>query len=109
MLRGVRPSLEVSLTPEDRAVVEERAKQRVAPYVEVVRAKAILMMADGMRNVEIAEVVDVDARTVSIWRRDFRQRGIKCLADRPRPGRRARFSPCSEGGTSTSVLPEAGQ
>jgi hypothetical protein len=101
--------LEVSLTPEDRTVVEERAKQRIAPYVEVVRAKAILMMADGMRNVEIAEVVDVDARTISIWRKDFRQRGIKCLADRPRPGRRARFSPYSQGGTGTSGLPEARQ
>jgi transposase len=109
MLRGVRPSLEVTLTREDRAVVEERAKQRVAPYVEVVRAKAILMMADGKRNVEIADMVDVDARTISIWRKDFRQRGIKSLSDRPRSGRKARFSPYSESGAGTSGLPEARQ
>jgi len=109
MLRGVRPSLDVTLSEKDRSLVEERAKQRVAPYVEVMRARAILMMADGKRNVEIADVVDVDARTISIWRKDFRERGVKCLADRPRPGRKARFSPYGEGNGSALGVPEARQ
>lgn len=92
-LRGVRPSLDIVLSEEDRAVLRETAKKRTAPYREVIRAKAILMAADGARNVEIASEVKVDARTISIWRSDFRERGMKSLIDRPRPGRPRFFSP----------------
>jgi transposase len=92
-MRGMAPRLAIELTADERSTLEDRARQRVAPYCEVVRAKALLMAADGMRNVEIAAKVDSDPRTVSIWRREFRLRGIDSLVDRPRPGAPRTFSP----------------
>jgi len=92
-VRGVHPSLKIALTDGERAFLEEQVSRRIAPYVEVVRAKAILMAAAGARNVEIAEKVDVDPRTVSIWRKDFLERRCDSLSDRPRSGRRRSFSP----------------
>ena len=78
-MRGMSPKLVISLTQEQREMLEERSRQRVAPYCEVQRAKAILMAADGARNVEIANRLDTDPRTVSIWRKEFQERGLGSL------------------------------
>lgn len=92
-MHGVRPSLNVCLSDTDRVALEALSRRRVAQHREVIRARALLMAAEGRRNVDIAEAVDVDARTVSIWRKDFQERGTKCLLDRQRPGRPSPFSP----------------
>lgn len=92
-MRGISPKLEIILNEENHRIMEERARQRVAPYCEVIRAKALLMAASGLRNVDIAKKLDTDPRTVSVWRREFTERGIKSLNDRHRPGCKGSFSP----------------
>lgn len=92
-MRGMPPKLAIGLTEEQRSTLEERSRQRVAPYCEVQRAKALLMAADGERNVAIANRLDTDPRTVSIWRKDFQERGLDSLCDRPRSGAPKSFSP----------------
>ena len=92
-MNGIRPKLTVALTEEQRLVLEDRSRRRVAPYCEVQRARALIMAADGARSVEIASRLDVDARTVSIWRKEFLDRGLDSLCDRPRPGAPRSFSP----------------
>ncbi len=104
-MRGRKPSLEISLSSEEQETLLERAKQRTAPYCEVVRAKAILMAAQGRRNVEIAQVVDTDERTVSVWRSEFLDRRLESLNDRPRSGRPKSFSPSPDSSRGQTGLP----
>jgi transposase len=81
----------VELSDADRAVLEERARAYTLPFAEVVRAKIVLLAAAGMRNVGIAERLDVDVDVVGRWRKRFCTEGIGGLADRERSGRPRSF------------------
>ncbi len=75
------------LSPADRAVLEQRARCYTAPHAEVVRARIVLLAADGWANVDIAEEVRVHVDVVSRWRKRFCGEGLGGLEDRPRSGR----------------------
>jgi len=81
----------VLLSPEDRAVLEERAGSRSLPHARVVRARIVLFAADGMQNVDIAARIGVCVDVVSRWRKRFSEEGLAGLVDRPRSGRPRRF------------------
>lgn len=81
----------VRVSPEDRVVLEERAGSRTAPHSVVVRARIVLLAADGLRNVDIAAQVGVCVDVVSRWRKRFYEHGLTGLVDRPRSGRPRRF------------------
>jgi transposase len=51
------------------------------------RARIVLLAADGLSNVEIAERVGVSLPTVTSWRSRYREGGIAGLADEARSGR----------------------
>jgi transposase len=82
----------VVLSAEDRAVLEERARAYTAPFGQVVRAKIVLLAADGVQNTVIAARLDVDVDVVSRWRKRFCEEGLPGLKDRPRGGRPPVFS-----------------
>ncbi len=86
-----RSPFEVLLSPEDRAVLEERASSRSAAHAEVVRARIVLAAADGAQNVDIARRVGVCVDVASKWRKRFCEEGLAGLRERPRPGRPRRF------------------
>ena len=44
----------IELSAQDRAVLEQRARAYTAAHHEVVRAKIVLMAADGLENTVIA-------------------------------------------------------
>ncbi len=81
------------LSSEDRAVLEERAGSRSASHASVVRARIVLLAADGVQNVEIAARVGVCVDVASRWRKRFCQQGVAGLVDRARSGRPRRFGP----------------
>lgn len=81
----------VRLSPEDRVVLEERAASRTAAHSVVVRARIVLLAADGHRNVDIAAQVGVCVDVASRWRKRFCEEGLAGLVDRPRSGRPRRF------------------
>jgi transposase len=81
----------VWLSSEDRAILEKRARSRAGSHVSVVRARIVLLAADGMANVDIAARVGACVDVVSRWRKRFCEEGIAGLADRPRSGRPRRF------------------
>ena len=83
----------VELSPEDRAVLEERAASRSVAHAVVVRARIVLLAADGLQNVVIAERVGVCVDVASRWRKRFCEEGLDGLVDRPRSGRPRRFGP----------------
>jgi len=63
----------------------------------VVRAKIVLMAADGLENTVIAARLGTRPQVVSLWRKRFYQEGLVGLKDRQRTGRPRAFSPCSGG------------
>jgi len=77
----------IVLSDADRKVLEEQARAYTLAYAEVVRAKIVLLAADGLANTVIAERLDVHVGVVSRWRKRFCEEGIDGLADRKRSGR----------------------
>lgn len=63
------------------------------PHGEALRAKIVLLAAEGKTNAEIARRLDCAVRTVSLWRRRFFEERLDGLRDRQRPGRPRRFPP----------------
>ena len=82
----------VTLPDADRAELQRRARCYSAPHAEVVRAKIVLLAADGLENTVIAARLDVHAGVVCRWRKRFAHEGMSGLADRQRSGRPRVFS-----------------
>ena len=69
------------------------ANKYTSPYFEVVRAKAILLAAEGMQNKQIGKRLEMPRQIISKWRKRFFEERLAGLQDRPRRGRPGRFSP----------------
>ncbi len=82
----------IVLANEEREHLISLARKYTAPYKDVIRAKAILMAAEGMENKEIGEKLNLPRKTVSKWRKRFFYKREKGLVDRPRAGRPFFFS-----------------
>lgn len=93
-----RSPFEISLSDEDRVVLDRRASSATAAHREVVRARIVLMAAKGVENVEIARQVGVCVDVASKWRKRFFHQGIEGLKDRRRSGRPRRFGATVEAG-----------
>lgn len=83
----------IEIDAQTRVVLERRAASLTLPYRVVVRAKIVLLAADGVTNREIAVRVDMSADRVADWRRRLANEGLDGLEDRARSGRPRRFSP----------------
>jgi len=77
----------IVLAGADRAELERRARCYTLPYAVVVRAKIVLLAAEGLENTQIAARLGVHVNGVSRWRGRFAREGLGGLADRARPGR----------------------
>jgi transposase len=83
----------IVLTPEERAILEARARKYTLPYRDVVRARVILLAAEGVENKEIAQRLGMARPHVSKWRKRFFYQRLGGLEERPRRGRPPDFSP----------------
>ncbi len=78
----------IVLTPEDRDYLGKCAKGRRTQARLVMRAKIILLAADGMENQQIAERLDTSRQTVGLWRQRYEEKGREGIEkDAPRGGR----------------------
>jgi transposase len=77
----------LQLTASQRRELEARARKYTLPYRDVIRAKIVLLAADGLDNDEIAARLDTRREVVSKWRKRFFEQGIAGLEERPRRGR----------------------
>ena len=77
----------VTLSDSERAELIRRARCCTLPHEQVVRAKIVLLAADGVSNTAIAERVDVHVDVVSRWRKRFCEQRLDGLSDRKRSGR----------------------
>lgn len=102
----------IILTSRQRAALEHVVRRATSPQRTVRRARIILMAADGANNQQIAVRLGMDRETASIWRTRWLQASARLeaadteaddkplrtliadvLADAPRPGTPATFTP----------------
>ena len=81
----------VSLSGEDRAVLEGWVRAATTEQRLVQRGRIVLAAADGMPTEHIARRYGVRPATVSKWRTRFAARGMAGLQDAARPGRARRY------------------
>jgi transposase len=83
----------IQLTREERRTLEARARKYTSPYRDVIRAKLVLLAAEGLSNDVIAARLDTPRQIISKWRHRFFDERLAGLDEEPRGGRPARFSP----------------
>ena len=83
----------IRLTREEHEQLQSRARRYTSPYCEIIRAKIVLLAAEGLSNEVIASRLDTPRQIVSKWRKRFALARLPGLEDEPRGGRPARFSP----------------
>jgi transposase len=83
----------IELSQQEREVLEAQARRYTLPYRDVIRAKIVLMAADGLDNDEIAARLDTRREVVSKWRKRFYLQHLAGLEERPRRGRPPTFPP----------------
>ena len=83
---------QIVLSKQEREALERRARKYTLPYFEVLRAKMILLAAQGRSNDEIGASLDIGRDVVSLWRK--RSSKSDCQDCKSDPGRAApRFFP----------------
>ena len=85
------PAAALALTEGQRRALEIIAKSTTAPHRDVVRARALLLAADGVANTRIAEQAGVSVMTVRAWRERFATDGLAKFG-RVREGRGRKVS-----------------
>jgi hypothetical protein len=94
----------VILTEKERQHLESLMRHYTSPYCDVIRAKIILLAAEGLSNEVISSRLDTPRQIVSKWRKRFCLARLPGLDDEPRGGRKARFSPQSRRSGKSSRL-----
>src|SRR5262245_66695035 len=79
----------ITVTAADRAALERLQRAPSTPAGLMRRARAVLLMAQGLSGVEIAERVGYTVVQVSRIRRRYAEAGVAGLHDRPKSGRPA--------------------
>ena len=77
----------VKLSEEDRTYLKNLLKKGSLPAKTYKRALALLELDRGKTFTEVAEIVAVAKQTASTWAKKYKETGLKCLTDKPRPGR----------------------
>ncbi len=82
-----RSPFHIELSIEEAAELNQRAVRYTLPYFEVIRARMILLAAQGIDNDEIAARLDTRREVVCKWRKRFFTDRLAGLDERVRPGR----------------------
>ena len=86
-MRLGRPVSTLTLSDEEREILEGYVRRRKTAAALSLRARIVLECADGQaNNQEIARSLRIHAVTVGKWRARFAKQRIEGLLDEPRPG-----------------------
>ncbi|MDT7679566.1 MAG: hypothetical protein QOD82_7477, partial [Pseudonocardiales bacterium] len=78
------------MTDDQRAELERLATSPAQAHRVVVRARALLLAADGVSTTAVATECDTTVATIRSWRRTFEERGLEKFGDvAPGRGRKA--------------------
>jgi transposase len=87
MTRTGRPKAELTLTDQDRAVLQRWARRARSAQALALRARIVLACADGRDNKEVAAALGCHPATAGKWRSRFIAAGLGGLSDEDRSGR----------------------
>ena len=87
---GWGAAVRIELTDAERSELQARARRRKIARADAMRAEIILLAADGMTNLAIAERLGITRVTVAMWRKRFAAKRRTAWSMRPARGRRAR-------------------
>ena len=73
----------IRLEKNERKLLLAASRKYTAPYCDVMRAKAILLAADGLSNRQIEDRLELPGRIVAKWRKRFFQRRLASLRQSP--------------------------
>jgi hypothetical protein len=90
---------QIKLSRKEREVLQQRAAKYTSSYFEVVRAKIILLAAEGIQNKHIAHGLSLPPQIVCRWRKRFFEERLAGLDERPRRGRPRLFPPSTGHGS----------
>jgi CRP-like cAMP-binding protein len=83
----------IHLTAEEDQHLRARAMKYTLPYFQVIRAKMILLAAEGFDNDQIAQRLGTRREIVSRWRKRFFKKRLAGLDEKSRSGRPRAFPP----------------
>ena len=79
----------ITLSPEQRTMLESQSRSRSLPLRVVERSRIVLLAAAGRQDKDIAAVLSMTPKKVSRWRKRFLALGVAgLLQDAVRPGRK---------------------
>src|SRR3989304_544949 len=76
----------ITLTDEERTVLERWSRGRSTPARLVLRSRIVLLAAEGKMNQKIAPRLRTALKTVSLWRRRFAEQLIAGCEECAPPG-----------------------
>ena len=85
----------IQLSDAEKSELQRQARKYTSPYYSVIRAKMVLLAAQGLPNDQIAASLSVPRQIVSKWRKRFFEERLAGLVDEPRTGRPPVFPPRS--------------
>ncbi len=88
-----RSPYRIVLAQSEKEELEAITRKYTSPYRDVIRAKIVLLAAQGLENKQIGERLDVPRQIVSKWRKRFFEKRLAGLEERSRRGRPPAFSP----------------
>src|SRR5512147_792120 len=83
---GWGAAVRIELNDTERSELRARARRRKIARADAMRAEIVLLAADGMTNLAIAERLGTTRVTVAMWRRRFAADRLDGLVDESRPG-----------------------
>jgi transposase len=81
------------MTDEERAQIQRLSQSRTAPARSVERAQIVDLAHAGLTVPAIAERLHIAEKVARLWLKRFNAEGLAGLADRPRSGRPATYTP----------------
>src|SRR5215210_1906424 len=77
----------IELSDQERVQLEAWRRRRSSAQALALRSRIVLAAAEGLKNTEIAERLDVNRAMAAKWRARFAEHRLDGLTDEPRPGR----------------------
>jgi len=86
MGRAGRPTVEITLTDEERETLQRWARRHSSSQALALRSRIVLACGEGKSNTTVAAELGCNQVTVSKWRHRFAAERLEGLGDAPRPG-----------------------
>lgn len=87
-----RKAANIILSNEEKSKLQKYANGKATEHRMVIRARIVLMAAEGTETNRIAKHLHISSKMVCKWRIQYSKYGIEGLIDKEKPGRPRKFS-----------------